>query len=1073
MKFSLQGMGSRTIFLMKEGRMRLEEVKKLRKALLPILILLLSVSLAAQIRTGNIYGKVVDTEGNPLPGVTVTLTSSMLAPLSTVTSAEGIFRFLSLPPAKDYAIKLELAGFKTVTQTGVIVVIGSNTSLTLTMEQGVIEEQITVTAITPMVDTKKTTVAKNVTQEILQSLPTARDPWNVMQMAPAILMDRENVGGSESGQQASYYGRGDISGGAQNVWALDGVVVTDPAAIGASPIYWDFDSFEEMNIVTGGADVTVQTGGVALNMVTRRGGNKVSLGGRFYLTDNWFQATYKNKKYNKINKIKDYGFNLGGPLVKDRAWLWMSYGIQDIDTVTIIDTPQKPTLQDINFKLNLQLFSGNRFEALYVGGKKIFIGRSSSQSFPEGYDQGDPYHWGSPIVKIQDEQMIGNDLLISAKFGYMSSCFSLIPHSDPNMEHLANYDSINDIMRDNAYYITTRPMYDYTMHLNYYNDKLFGVSHEIKLGVEYSTRRVTTDSAYPGNLYFEYNLNYPDVDWDGDGVLEYTPGMTQWFLLTSNTLDWSVTQFTAFLQDTITFGRVTLLAGLRFDRQKPSVNSSVYRTVDNNPVWSNYFESGVAQILGDFMPSLTVPDIKPSYKWDVWSPRIGLTYDIFGTGKTIFKLSGSMYGDFMGSGMGYLFLPYGIPQWLWMAGMQFWWLDGFQGVDEGGFPIIGAQDGKVQAGELIGHNPDTYEPMPLIVGNDINEEWAYLNYGMYYWGFEPYSTEILPSSYIVDPKATSNHTWEILATLEHELRTNLSVGLNFIWRKYNHFSWDPMYFYNGPLGDYSVGGKNVINDYNCYNVAGQIPTSYPGIDLGAGAGKDYYLRSAQYIWSPYTYHTLNTNYSTYWGIDLLFNKRLSDKWMLDGSISYMDQKYHYGNGYDNPTNLWALNNRVWAPNVGGASGKINQYIFSHWTVKLEGLYQLPYDFNISFTFNARQGHLIPHYMTIVDYRWANYYNRSTTVYLDPFGNEKLPIFYQLNIRLEKVIKIGDVGRVWIMADGFNVFNKAIINRRYDRNEGTLYIYSDGSTSFRPYANNYRINEYLNPFIMRLGVRFQF
>ncbi len=72
-----------------------------------------------------------------------------------------------------------------------------------------------------------------------------------------------------------------------------------------------------------------------------------------------------------------------------------------------------------------------------------------------------------------------------------------------------------------------------------------------------------------------------------------------------------------------------------------------------------------------------------------------------------------------------------------------------------------------------------------------------------------------------------------------------------------------------------------------------------------------------------------------------------------------------------------------------------------------------------------------------------------------------------------MIKVGDAGRLYVMADFFNVTNAAIINRRYDRNEGTYYIYTDGTTSFQPYANNYTINEILNPFIMRLGVRFQF
>ncbi|MGB9835172.1 MAG: carboxypeptidase regulatory-like domain-containing protein [Candidatus Saccharicenans sp.] len=1035
----------------------------MRKIWLPLLIILLSVSMAAQVRTGNIYGKVVDAEGNPLPGVTVTLSSSMYPAQTTVTGPEGQFRFLSLPPAKDYTIKCELQGFKTKIESGIIVVIGGNTNLSITMEQGVLEEQVTVTAVTPMVDTKKTTVGKNVTQEVLQSLPTARDPWNVMALAPSVIMDRENVGGSESGQQASYYARGDVSGGANNVWALDGVVVTDPAAIGASPIYWDFDSFEEMNVVVGGADVTVQTGGVGLNMVTRRGGNKVSLTGRFYLTDNYFQAKYTGKAYNKINQIKDYGFSLGGPLIRDKAWLWMSYGVQDINALTIIGTPQKPTLEDYNFKLNLQPLKNNRFEALFTAGQKKFIGRSSSQSFPEGYDQGCPFHWGSPIIKIQDEQMFGTNLLLSFKFAYMNAAFSLIPHSDPDMNDLVMYDATKDVTYDNWYYITKRPMYDYTLNGQYFNDNFLNLSHEIKFGVEYITRRVTTDSAAPGNLYMRFNLNYPDIDWEGTGNPGFTPGMRQMSVYSAYNLDWSVDQYTAYIQDTITKGRLTVLLGLRFDRQQPKINSSWYYTINDNPVWDKYAEPDVKAALKAFMPGMIVPNIKPDYRWDVLSPRIGITYDIFGTGKTIFKLSGAKYGDFMGTGSSnYLFNPYGAAGcWL-----DFWWLDA-------------NEDMKMQADELYWNDPDTYAPIPLIVGGAINPD-KYADLEGYSWGgFTPGSQTAGPSPYFVNKKATSSYTYELLATLEHELRKNLSVGLNFIYRKYSHFSWDVPYYTNGPYGDYRINGQDVIRDYNVYDVAGQIPTSLSGVpgadgvDLGEGAGKSYYLMRPGYGYTPYTYHTLNNNYATYWGIDLLFNKRLSDKWMLNGSVSYMDQRYHYRNGVGNPTNLWAIDNQLYAPYIGGASGKISQYVFSHWMVKLEGLYQLPYGFDISFTFNARQGYVIPHYMTVVDYRWPNSYNRSTSVYLDIFGKDTLPVFYQLNLRLEKEIRLGDTGRIYLMADGFNVFNKAIINRRYPKNEGTLYIYSDGSMRFSKYANYYKINEYLNPFIMRLGVRFTF
>jgi hypothetical protein len=349
--------------------------------------------------------------------------------------------------------------------------------------------------------------------------------------------------------------------------------------------------------------------------------------------------------------------------------------------------------------------------------------------------------------------------------------------------------------------------------------------------------------------------------------------------------------------------------------------------------------------------------------------------------------------------------------------------------------------------------------------------------GYWYGGFTPGSTTPGASRYFVDPNATSTRTYELLATVDHELLQDFSVSLSATYRKYNHFSWNPSYYTNGEYGDYTIGGQSLIRDSSMYSVAGQVPTSYDGLDFGAGAGLDYYLMTAGYGYTPYYLHTLNTNYETFWGVDLVFNKRLSNKWMLDGSLSYMDQKYHYGNGYQNPSNLWAQQDQLYAPNVGGASGKINQYIFSHWMVKLEGLYQLPYDFNVSFTFNARAGHIIPQYIGIYNYSWANSYNRSETSYLNIFGKQTLPVFYQLNLRLEKMVKLGDTGRIYLMADVFNLLNSSIINRRYDENEGTIYLRTtEGVTSvdhYAAYANNYKVNELLNPRIMRLGVRFAF
>ena len=310
----------------------------MRKFLAILFIALLALPLAAQQRTGNIFIQVQDGESNALPGVVVTLSGLRTAPMTQITNVEGVARFLSLAVANDYMIKAELEGFKTEILENIIVVVGGNASITVTMQMGALEEEVTVIAVTPVVDSKKTSVGTNVTQEVLQSIPSARDPWVILQMAPSVMMDRENVGGGESGQQSNYVARG-ASGTGNNVWAMDGVVITDPAAIGGSPSYYDFDAFEEMNITVGGADVTVQTGGVALNMVTRRGGNRVSLGGRFYMVDDRFQpntdeaveeiraqeAVFPGQYFAGVNRIrnnKDYGFNIGLPLVKDKAWFW-------------------------------------------------------------------------------------------------------------------------------------------------------------------------------------------------------------------------------------------------------------------------------------------------------------------------------------------------------------------------------------------------------------------------------------------------------------------------------------------------------------------------------------------------------------------------------------------------------------------------------------------------------------------------------------------------------------------------------------------------------------------------------
>src|SRR5437016_8493398 len=119
-------------------------------------------------------------------------------------------------------------------------------------------------------------------------------------------MDRENIGGNMSGQQSNYISRGGVP--TNNKWTLDGVDITDLSATGSSPTYYDFDMFEEMTVKTGGVDVTQQTGGVGINLVTKAGSDRFRGSGRFYRTNDKFESN------NLTDEIRRQGASSGNPI---------------------------------------------------------------------------------------------------------------------------------------------------------------------------------------------------------------------------------------------------------------------------------------------------------------------------------------------------------------------------------------------------------------------------------------------------------------------------------------------------------------------------------------------------------------------------------------------------------------------------------------------------------------------------------------------------------------------------------------------------------------------------------------
>src|SRR5688500_8286396 len=180
-----------------------------RTTLLAAVLLLCTAGAAlAQQQTGEIFGRVTDNSGAVLPGATVSLQGpALIQPRIVVTSETGTYRVPELPIG-TYRVSFELPGFRSLVREDIRVTIGFRAQMNASLELSSVQETVTVTGESPLIDTRETGVSTTFDLETMQALPSARDPWVMLERTPGITMDRVNVGGNQSGQQSGYISRG-------------------------------------------------------------------------------------------------------------------------------------------------------------------------------------------------------------------------------------------------------------------------------------------------------------------------------------------------------------------------------------------------------------------------------------------------------------------------------------------------------------------------------------------------------------------------------------------------------------------------------------------------------------------------------------------------------------------------------------------------------------------------------------------------------------------------------------------------------------------------------------------------
>jgi len=261
---------------------------------------LLAVGASAQTPspTGNLYGTALDSQEKAVPGVSVTLTGPGAAHMSD-SDAKGDFHFLELSPG-SYSLRLERAGLETARR-DVMIVVGRSVVLSITMPVAGATEAVTIRSDAPM-DPREVETGATFSQEELETTPTTRDPWAFVRQVPGVLVDNMNAGRGRRPRQTAFVGKG--SNPDQNRYNLDGVAISQG---GVSPIYYDFDSFESIEVTTGGSNPSLATAGVSVNLVTKRGTNQLLGSARGFYTGGagW-----------------EYGIEAGGPVWKDHLWFW-------------------------------------------------------------------------------------------------------------------------------------------------------------------------------------------------------------------------------------------------------------------------------------------------------------------------------------------------------------------------------------------------------------------------------------------------------------------------------------------------------------------------------------------------------------------------------------------------------------------------------------------------------------------------------------------------------------------------------------------------------------------------------